>query len=84
MFYQFQNLYDSGTTTMSVLKRDSSANILWNRSYYNINVEINVQLFLTLPNDGFAFVGYQTELPDRFEFLIRLDSAGNILWSKKI
>ncbi|MBL7928971.1 MAG: hypothetical protein JNL47_05790, partial [Bacteroidia bacterium] len=65
-------------------KADTSGNILWSRVYFD-SIGFYGTDVIELPDKGFALTGGLSDIFNQQEdkiFLIRTDSAGNVLWCK--
>ena len=74
------------TSDRSIIKTDSAGNLLWQKTYGTTSYQESFRVARILPDGGFICAGssFHTynnkDVPDIN--LTRLDSAGNLLWSK--
>lgn len=69
---------------MVVVKLDAEGNIIWSEILIGYNVPDHAHSIKETPNGDFLMTGFMTDsLLLGGAFLMKLDSAGNILWTKK-
>jgi len=72
-----------GQIKINVVKTDSLGNIQWGKSYDGN--EVDIAEFVGQTNDGGYYIGGATKSGNSIDhdfFLMRIDSLGNLLWSK--
>ena len=77
--------YSTAQYRPAVVKLDANGNLMWGNTYSIPNFNIYANSVKQIPDSGYVVIGYLDSLPtyDRRTFLIKLNTAGNISWTKK-
>jgi hypothetical protein len=75
--------YGAGSTDFWLVRTDSSGNVQWNKTYGGANADTAHSVVQT-GDGGYALAGYTNSFgAGNYDFwLVKTDSAGNVLWSK--
>jgi hypothetical protein len=75
--------YGAGNSDILLIKTDKNGNIIWNKTY-GLSGEDEAHSIFQLPNNGFVVCGTcaKNGAGDNDSFLMKIDSLGNIVWSK--
>ncbi len=75
--------FGSGNWEVYLIKTDENGNILWTKTYGDVNADYSSDVQLT-DDGGFILTGYYggSTASEPGSFLIKTDAIGNIAWSK--
>ncbi len=70
--------------SINFVKTDSEGNMEWSKYYANSGVPFHVHSVIQTSDGGYALAGWTSEYPTSLEWdwTIKIDSYGNIMWSK--
>ncbi len=68
---------------LAVVKLDSNGNLMWGNTISIANFNSYVNAVKQTPDNGYVLIGYIDSISIWGTFLMKLDTAGNISWTKK-